>query len=97
MRRAAGRSAEQILDDGDVAVIDVGIGDHMHQLAGLESCDLGHHVHQHSILHHVPVVGGQHVLAALVQNGVERIAADIECHGIGARIQRHLVQIFKIV
>ena len=54
-------------------------------------------MHQHGVLHHVPVVGGQHILAPLVQNGVERMAGDVEGHGVGAGVQRHLVQVLEVV
>ena len=43
------------------------------------------------------VVGGQHILTALVEDGVEGVAGDIEGHGVGAGIQRHLVEILKVV
>ena len=54
-------------------------------------------MHQHGILHHVPVVGGQHVLAALVQDGVEGVAGDVERHGVGAGIQVHLVEVLEVI
>jgi hypothetical protein len=57
-----------------MAVVDVRVRNDVHQLAGLEPADLRHHVDQHRVLHHVPVVRRQHILTALVQNGVERIA-----------------------
>ena len=67
----------------------------MDKLARLQAGDLGHHQGEHGILHHVPVVGGQHILAALVEDGVELVAADVEGHGIGAGVERHLAQIGK--
>ena len=73
------------------------IGDHMHELACDKTADLRQHVHEHGILHDVPVVCREHVLRALIQNGVEPVAADIERHRIGAGIQSHLVQIGEIV
>ena len=57
---------EHLLNDGHMAVIDVGIGDDVDQLPRHQTADLGQHVDQHRILHHVPVVGSQHILAALV-------------------------------
>ena len=85
------------LHGGDVAVIDVAVGDHVDELAHLQAGDLGHHVGQHRVLHHVPVVGRQHILGALVQNGVEGVAGDVEGHGVSAGIQVHLMQILEIV
>ena len=52
---------------------------------------------QDAVLHHVPVVGGQHILAALVEDGVQGIAGDVEGHGIGAGIQGHLVEILEVI
>ena len=54
-------------------------------------------MHQHCVLHHVPVVGRQHILRPLVQNGVEGMAGDIEGHGVGTRIEVHLVKVGKII
>ena len=73
------------------------VGDNMDKLTDLQPRHLRHHVHQHSVLHHVPVVGRQHILAALVQDSVQRMAGDVEGHGVGAGVQCHLVQILKIV
>ena len=52
---------------------------------------------QHGVLHHVPVVGRKHILRALVENGVQGVAGNIECHGVGTGVEVHLVQVFKIV
>ena len=59
-----GRSGDDLLHDGHVAVVDVGVGDDVDQLARLQAGDLGKHVDQHRVLHHVPAVGGEHVLAS---------------------------------
>ena len=80
-----------------MAVVDVGVGDDVDQLPGDEAADLGEHVHQHGVLHHVPVVGGQHILAALVQNGVQHVAGDVEGHGIGAGVEVHLVEVLEVI
>ena len=69
----------------------------MDQLPRYQAGDLGQHVHQGGVLHHVPAVGGEHILAALVQDGVEGPARDIEGHGIGAGVQGHLVQVVVVV
>ena len=73
-----------------MAVVDVGIRNHVDKFAGLQARDLGHQVGEHRVLAYVPVVGGQHVLGALVQNGVEAAARHVEGHGIGAGVQGHL-------
>ena len=75
----------------------MGVGDDVDQLAGHKAADLGKHVHQNGILHHVPVVGSQHILTPLVQNGVEHVAGDVEGHGIGAGVQVHLREVGKVV
>ena len=45
----------------------------------------------------MPVVGGQHVLTALVEDGVQRVAGHVERHGIGAGVQSHLMEILEVV
>lgn len=87
---------DHLFHQWDVAVIDVAVGDHVHQLAGLEAGGLGEHVDEHGVLDHIPVVGRQHILGALVENGAERVAGDIEGHGVGTGIERHLMEILKI-
>ena len=52
---------------------------------------------QHRILDHIPVVGGEHILRTLVQDGIELIAGNVEGHGISAGIEVHLMEIFKII
>ena len=69
----------------------------MDQLACLQHRDLGNHVEQDRVLGDSPTIGRQHVLTALVQDSIQRIAADIEGHGIGAWIQGHLAKIMMIV
>ena len=75
----------------------MGIGDDVDQLAGLQAGGPGHHVDQDGVLDHVPVVGRQHILGPLVQNGVEGAAGDVEGHGIGAGIQGHLVEVLEVI
>ena len=67
-----------------MAVVDVGIGDHVHKLARVHVGDLRHHHEQDGVLAHVPVVCRKHVLAALDQEHVERGSAL-------ARLLRHVV------
>ena len=69
----------------------------MDQLSRLQTADLRQHMDQDGILDHVPVVGGQHILGTLVQDRVQRVAADIEGHGIGAGIKSHFMEVCKIV
>ena len=69
----------------------------MHELACDKTADLRQHVHKYGILHDVPIVCREHVLRALVQNGIEPVSADMERHGIGAGIQSHFMQVGKII
>ena len=85
------------LHHGDVAVIDVAVGDDVDQLAGDEAGDLGKHADQGGVLDHVPVVGRQHVLRALVEDGVEDLARDVEGHGVGAGIEAHFAEVREVV
>ena len=71
------------------------VGNDVHQLARLQTGHLREHVHEHGVLHDVPVVRREHVLAALVEDGVERVARDVERHRVRARVERHLVQILE--
>ena len=80
-----------------MAVIDVGIRDDMDQLPRLQTGHLGHHVKQHRVLHHIPAVGSEHILRSLVQDPVQGVPADIECHGVGAGVQGHLAQVVVVV
>lgn len=61
-----GRSGDDLLHDGHVAVVDMGVGNDVDQLARLQAGDLGKEMDQGSVLHHVPAVGGEHVLGALM-------------------------------
>ena len=54
-------------------------------------------MHEHCILADVPVVGGEHILTALVQNGVECAIRYVEGHGIGAGVEVHLVQVLEVI
>ncbi|MPM72486.1 hypothetical protein SDC9_119462 [bioreactor metagenome] len=71
-------------------VVNMGVGNDVNQLPRRKPADLRQQVHQHGVLHHVPAVGREHVLRALVEHGVENSSADIEGHGPGAGVQRHL-------
>ena len=78
-------------------VIDVGVGNDVDQLPRLQAGDLGEHVDQGGVLHHIPAVGGEHVLGALVEHGIEGPAADIEGHRPGAGVEGHLAQVVVVV
>ena len=79
-----------------MAVVNVGIGDHVQQLAGNHIDRLRNHHQQNCVLAHIPIVRGQNVLATLVENHVERrfvvlrTLSDVIGHAVGARIQMHL-------
>lgn len=94
---------DELLDDWHVPVVDVSIGNHVYESAGLHADGLGNHHEENAVLNDVPVVGGQDVLGTLIENGVEGelIAAfflgDIESHAPGTRIEIHLVKIGVIV
>ena len=95
--RLVGGAGDDLLHHRHMAVVDVSVGDDVDQLAGLQTGHPGHHVNQGGVLHHVPAVGGEHILAALVEDGVEGSAADIEGHGVGAGIEGHLVEVVVVV
>ena len=88
---------QHCLHSGDMTVINMAVSDHVDQLACFQTCYLCHHHQQHGVLHHIPVVGGEHILGALVQNAIKGVAGHIEGHGVCAGIQIHLVQVIKII
>ena len=84
-------------------VIDMGIRDHMHELAHLHITHLGKHMKQYGILAYIPVICRQHVIGALVQDSVKRqpvappLLGHIKRHTVGAGIQIHLMEILMHV
>ena len=60
-------------------------------------------MHQHRILYHIPVVGCQHVLGTLIQNGIQGqpvlslFLSHIKGHAVGTGIQIHLMQVLMHV
>ena len=94
---------DQLLDKRDMPVVDVRVRDHVDELAHLHIAHLRHHVHQHGILHDVPVVRGKHVVAALVEDRVQNelagflILGAVERHAVRARVEVHLVQVGEVV
>ena len=91
------RIVENLLDDGDMTVVNMRIAYHVHEFADFEIAHLREHMQQNRILHDVPVVCGEGVLTALVEDAVEFVAGDVESHRICARVEVHLVQILKVV
>ena len=81
----------------DVAVVNVRVRNDVDKLSRLESCGFREHYEQRRILADVPVVRGEHVLAALVEYRVEPVPGDVERHGIGAGSQPHFAEICVIV
>ena len=73
------------------------VGNHMNQLPGLKPGYLGDHGQQHGVLHHIPSVGGQHILRTLVQNAVQGVSRHVKRHGVGAGVKRHLAQVVVVV
>lgn len=100
---AALPSGDDILHNGDVPVVNVGIGDHVYQDARGHTHFIGHHHEQQGILDGIPVIGGQHILGPLIEQPVEHhlagilVLGDIVGHGVGAGAQAHLRQILHIV
>jgi len=90
LRGVEGLPVDQLLHHRDVPVVDVAIGDDVDQLPGLKTGDLGDHGQQDGVLHHIPAVGGKHVLAALVQDGVESVPRHVEGHGVSTGVESHL-------
>ena len=74
------RIVENLLDNRDMAVIDVRVAYHMHKFTHFEVAHLREHMQQDRILHDVPVVCGEGVLTALVENAIEFVAGDVESH-----------------
>ena len=95
------RTLDKFADDIDMTVVNVGIGNHVQQLASDHIDRLRNHHQQNGVLAHIPVVRGQNILATLVENHVERrlvvlrTLCDVIGHAVGARIQVHLGQIAK--
>ena len=73
------------------------VGDDVYQFAGLQTGHLGHHMGQYGVLHDVPAVCGEHILTALVQNGVQGVAGHVERHRVGAGIQGHFAQVVVVI
>ena len=90
---------DELADDVDVAVIDVRIGDHVHEFSGNHVVDLCDHHKKDGVLADIPVVCRQHVLAPLIQKHIERrtvfvrLLRDVVGDGVGARVQVHFREV----
>ena len=79
------------------------VRNHMQQLARHHVADLRHHHQQNGVLAHIPVIGRQHVLGALVQHHIEyqlllaRPLGHIIGNAVSAGVQMHLTQIRKYI
>ncbi len=77
-------------------VIDMCIGNDVHELARLHIDALRDHTQQYRILHDVPVIRRQYILGALIQDCIQRqfimtrLLRDIERHTVRAGIEIHL-------
>ena len=49
-----------------MAVIDMGVCDHMNQFPGLQAAYLCKHMKKHCVLADIPAVGSEHILRTLV-------------------------------
>ena len=86
-----------LFDDWDVAVIDVRISDDVDELTDFETTDLGEHDKEKAVLKDVPVVGGKHIVASLVENAVKGVPSDVEGHRVGAWVKMHLMEILEVI
>lgn len=80
------RIVENLFDNRDMAVVNVRVAYYVYEFTDFEIAHLREHMQQDRILHDVPVVCGEGVLTALIENAVEFVAGDVESHRIGARV-----------
>lgn len=88
---------DDLFDDWDVTVIDVGVSDDVDKLTDLESAYLSEHDKEKAVLKDVPVVRGKHIVASLVEDAVKGVAGDVEGHRVGAWVKMHLMEILKVI
>lgn len=91
------RILQNFFDDGHVTVVNMSVAYHVHQFTCFESAHLRKHMQKHCVLHNVPIVCGECILTALIEDSVEFVARDVESHRVCARVEVHLVQVLKIV
>ena len=103
MGRRVGLAADKLLHNSYMTVIDVGVCDHVHELARDHIVYLGNHHQQEGVLAYIPVIGCEYVLAALDEAHVERgpvivfFVRDVVDHVVGARVEVHLGEVAKSV
>ena len=79
-----------------MSVIDMGIGNDMHQLTHLHITGSCKHMQKHSILNHIPVIGSKYILRPLIENTVQGkliltlLLCYIEGHAVSAGVEIHL-------
>ena len=69
-RRRLRFSADQLLNKRYMSVINMSVSNHVNQLSHSHVTHLSQHMHQHRILYHIPVIGRQYILGALIQNSI---------------------------
>ena len=76
--------------------------DHVDKFSRFHAAAPCEHMRKDGILAHVPVPGGDHVLGALVENGVQGqflvagLLRHIEGHAVGAGLQVHGVEVLHV-
>ena len=73
------------------------IGDNVNKFADLKSADLSKHTGECRILADVPDICRKHILRALVENRIELVTRNVECHTVSAGIKSHFAQILMNV
>ena len=78
-------TGDKLLYKRNVAVVNMGVGNYVNKLSYLHIADLCKHMKKNAVLNDIPVVGGQNVLTALIENSVENKLSvfalrDVECH-----------------
>ena len=71
---------KDLFDRFDVSVVNMRIRNDMYKLTRFQSGDLREHDRKHAVLDYIPVVCCQHILGTLVEYGIQRVSADVECH-----------------
>ena len=76
-----------------MTVIDMCVSDYMNELTDLKACTSCHKMRKNCVLADIPAVCNEHVIASLIENCIELIAGNIECHRVSARIEVHLIKV----
>ena len=96
-RRRVLRILQNFLYDGNMTVVNMRVAYDVYEFADFKSAHLREHMKKHGVLHDVPVVCREGVLASLVQNAVEFVSRDVERHRVRARVEVHFVQVLEVV